>query len=62
MSNAYITVPKMQAESKTIHVGLHINLNYIIQYCISNQRYNKVVKVVIAVNDLLTQEINKVFL
>ena len=29
----------MQAELKTIHV--HINLNYIIEYCISNQSYTK---------------------
>jgi len=32
------------------------------QYCISNQSYTKVVKVVIVVSDLSMQEISNVFL
>ena len=61
MSNA-LRNQKMQAQPKTIHLGLYTNLNYIIQYCISNQNYTKVVTMVIVINDLSMQEISNVFL
>jgi len=60
VSNAYITEPK-NASWITNSSHIHIHLNYTVQYCISNQSYNKVAKVVIVVNTQSMQEITNVF-